>query len=312
VEILDTVTLHFDAQSLRLMNACLGLVMFGVALELTVADFRRLLTQPRGVLTGLAAQSVLLPAATFGLVSVLPITTSVALGMLLVAACPGGNLSNLLTVVARGNGALSVSLTALSTLLAVVSVPLNFSFWANTYLRAQDAVPPLSLSLGSLVGTLAVVVALPLALGMATNRYLPRLTRRVRRPVRVASLVIFGAFIVGALAANWSVFLEYVHWLVLIVLGHNAIAYALGYGLSASVGLAPADRRAITLETGIQNSGLALVLIFNFFDGLGGMALLAGWWGIWDMLSGLALAEVLRRRSGLKETGYSTQSTNRR
>lgn len=260
----------------------------------------------------MAAQWVLLPAATFGLVSVLPITTSVALGMLLVAACPGGNLSNLLTVVARGNGALSVSLTALSTLLAVVAVPLNFSFWANAYLRAQDAVPPLTLPIGSLVGTLAVVVALPLALGMATNRYLPQLTRRVHRPVRVASLVIFGAFIVGALAANWSVFLRYVHWLVLIVLGHNAIAYALGYGLSAAVGLAPTDRRAVTLETGIQNSGLALVLIFNFFDGLGGMALLAGWWGIWDMVSGLALAEVLRRRSGLKETGYSTRSTNRR
>ncbi|MGB3852737.1 MAG: bile acid:sodium symporter family protein [Tunicatimonas sp.] len=296
MEILDTVTLRFDQQSLRLMNACLGLVMFGVALELTPADFRRLASEPRGVLTGLAAQLVLLPAATYGLVSVLPITTSVALGMLLVSACPGGNLSNLLTVMARGNGALSVSLTALSTLLAVVAVPLNFSFWANTYLRAQDAVPPLTLPLGSLVGTLAVVVVLPLALGMATNRYLPRLTRRVRRPVRIVSLVIFGAFIIGALAANWSVFLEYVHWLVLIVLGHNAIAYALGYGLSVSVGLAPADRRAITLETGIQNSGLALVLIFTFLDGLGGMALLAGWWGIWDMISGLALAGVLGKR----------------
>lgn len=297
MEALDTVTLHFDQQSLRLMNACLGLVMFGVALALTAADFRRLVTQPRGVLTGLAAQLVLLPAVTFLLVLVLPVTNSVALGMLLVASCPGGNLSNLLTVMARGNGALSVSLTALSTLLAVVAVPLNFSFWAGIYLQSQAIVPSFTIPVVAMLGTLAGVVVLPLGLGMVTNHYLPRFTNRVRRPIRIISLIIFGAFIIGAVAANWAVFLQYVHWLALIVLAHNAVAYGLGYLLSVSAGLNSADRRAITLETGIQNSGVALVLIFNFFDGLGGMALLAGWWGIWDMISGLTLAGALARWS---------------
>ena len=295
MEVLDTVTLHFDQQSLWLMNACLGLVMFGVALELTVADFGRLFRQPRKVLTGLVAQVLLLPAVTFLLVLCLPVTNSVALGMLLVAACPGGNLSNLLTVVAHGNGALSVSLTALSTLLAVVTVPLNFSFWAGCYLSAQDALEPIMISLPPLLITLLGVVALPLGLGMTANHYFPRFTRRIRRPLRAASLVILLVFIGAALAANFSIFLAYVHWLVLLVLAHNAVAYALGYLLSAGVGLNLADRKAITLETGIQNSGLALILIFNFFDGLGGMALLAGWWGIWDIVSGLALAVGLSR-----------------
>nr|WKN39168.1 bile acid:sodium symporter family protein [Tunicatimonas sp. TK19036] len=290
MEVLDELTLHFNQQSLQLMNFCLGLVMFGVALELSIADFRRLLLQPRAIIVGLASQVLLLPAITYLLVLLIQPTTSVALGMLLVAACPGGNLSNMLTLMARGNGALSVSLTALATLLAVVTVPLNFTFWAGIYVQSQVEVQPISLSAWQMISTLLWVVGLPLLLGMMVNHKFSGFAQRIHRPMRIISLIIFGAFIAAAFAANFSLFLQYIHLLVLIVLAHNALAYVVGYGLGAGFGLKTPDRKAIALETGIQNSGLALVIIFSFFDGWGGMAFLAGWWGIWDIISGLLLA----------------------
>lgn len=310
MEVLDGVSLHFDQQRLWLMNACLGFVMFGVALELWPTDFRRLLQQPRAVVVGLATQILLLPAVTFLLILALPIIPSVALGMLLVAACPGGNLSNLLTVLARGNGALSVSLTALATVVAIVSVPLNFTLWGGWYLQSQNELQPLTLPVIQMLLTLLVVVGLPLGVGMTANHQFPRLVKRIRRPIRWASLVIFVTFIGFALAANFDIFKEYIHWLLLIVLAHNAIAYLLGYAMSVIFRLPTGDRKAITLETGIQNSGLALVLIFNFFDGVGGMALLAGWWGIWDMISGLLLAFILARTGTLRGSRSSTMTAH--
>ncbi|MEM6841689.1 MAG: bile acid:sodium symporter family protein [Bacteroidota bacterium] len=290
MEVLDKLTLNFNQQSLQLLNFCLSLVMFGVALELTVADFQRLFRSPRSVLVGLASQLLLLPAISYLLVVVLNPTTSVALGMLLVASCPGGNLSNMFTVMARGNGALSVSLTALSTLVAVVTVPLNFTFWSGLYLQSQSEVSAISLSAGQMIGTLLWVIGLPLLVGMLVNYYFPQFTQRARRSMRIISLIIFAAFIIAAFSANFDLFLQYVHLLLLIVLAHNALAYLLGYGVSALFRLKLPDRKAIAIETGIQNSGLALIIIFNFYDGLGGMAFLAGWWGIWDIITGLLLA----------------------
>ena len=295
MEVLDTVTLRFDQQSLQLMNACLALVMFGVAIDLTVFDFRRLWAHPRAVWVGLVSQTILLPALTLLLVWLLNPTTSVALGMLLVASCPGGNLSNLLTLVAKGNGALSVSLTALATALAVVTVPLNFSLWTSLYGQTVADLPAIELSFGPLLITLFGVVGAPLLLGIVVNERFPAIAQRVRRPLRILSLAIFLIFIGFALAANFDLFLRYIHLLFLLVLTHNALAYTGGYVLSTTFRLTMADRKAIAVETGIQNSGLALVIIFNFFDGWGGMAFVAGWWGIWDMISGLLLAKGLSR-----------------
>ena len=300
MEVLDQLTLNFVEESLGLLNFCLGLVMFGVALELTIADFRRLLLYPRSILVGLASQLLLLPAITYLLVLVINPTTSVALGMLLVAVCPGGHLSNMFTVMAKGNGALSVSLTALATLAAVVTVPLNFTFWSGLYLQSQSEVSAISLSVVQMTITLLWVVGLPLLVGMLVNHYFPRFTLKARRPMRIISLIIFAAFIIAAFSANLDLFLQYVHLLLLIVLAHNTVAYLLGYGISSLFRLKQPDRKAIAIETGIQNSGLALVIIFNFFDGLGGMAFLAGWWGIWDIISGLLLVWIFAKTGGRK------------
>ncbi|MDF9800539.1 BASS family bile acid:Na+ symporter [Catalinimonas alkaloidigena] len=290
MEILDEIQLNFNQDSLLLLNICMGLVMFGVAIELTVADFKNLWQKPKSLIIGLVAQFLILPLLTYVLVLLSNPIPSVALGMILVACCSGGNLSNMLSVMAGGNGALSVSLTAIATLAAVVATPANFALWGNLYLSSGVSLPQISISFSDMLETILLIVGVPLLLGMLFNHYFPKLTAKIRRPIRIISIVIFGAFIIGAFAANFNIFLEYIHFIVMIVLLHNALAYGGGYSLGQLFGLSLPDKKAITLETGIQNSGIALVLIFNFFDGVGGMAIIAGWWGIWDIISGLALA----------------------
>lgn len=290
MEVLDNIQLNFSQESLLLLNICMGLVMFGVAIELRVADFKNLWLKPKSLIVGLLAQFLLLPLLTFILIIFVKPIPSVGLGMLLVACCSGGNLSNMLSVMAGGNGALSVSLTAIATLAAVVATPANFALWGNLYLGTATALPHISISFRDMLEMILLVVGIPLIMGMMVNHYAPFLVNKVRKPIRVLSVIIFGAFIAGAFAANFDIFLEYIHFIILLVVLHNALAYAGGYGLGAVFKLSLPDKKTIAIETGIQNSGIALVLIFNFFDGLGGMAITAGWWGIWDIISGLVLA----------------------
>ncbi|WKN46459.1 bile acid:sodium symporter family protein [Tunicatimonas pelagia] len=295
MENLDQQTLHFSQENLWVLNFCLAVIMFGIALELTVADFKRLLTRPRAITVGLLAQVVLLPLVTYLIVLLIQPTQSIALGMILVASCPSGTLSNLLSVLAGGNGALSVSLTALTTLVSFITLPLNFSLWSGVYLRGQTTLQAVEIPVFQILTTLVFIVLIPLLLGMTWASWRPGITKAILKPIRVISVIIFLVFIVVALGNNFDNFYRYIHLLFMIVLIHNAAAYSLGYAVATGLGLNYKDRRTISLDTGIQNSGLALILIFNFFDGRGGMAFLAGWWGIWDMISGLLLAWGMSR-----------------
>ena len=295
MEALDQLTLNFSQQNLWLMNFCLAIIMFGVALELTVSDFGKLFIRPRALIVGLLSQIILLPFLTYLLVLIIQPTQSIALGMILVSSCPSGNLSNLLSVIAKGNSALSVSLTSLTTLFSFATLPLNFSSWSALYLSSQVSIQVVEISVPQVMTTLLLIVLLPLVLGMSCARWLPTLTQTVRKPIRAASIIIFIAFIGVALGNNFDNFYRYIHLLFAIVLLHNMAAYTLGYTAAALFRLDRRDCKTISLDTGIQNSGLALILIFNFLDGRGGMAFLAGWWGVWDMISGLLLAWALSR-----------------
>ncbi len=304
MEVLDQVQLNFNQDSMLLLNICIGLVMFGVAIELDLGDFAKVLKAPRGFVAGLISQFLLLPVITFLLVLLIDPIPSVALGMILIACCSGGNISNMLTVMAGGNSALSVSLTAFATLAAVVATPANFALWGQLYLNTGADLPAVSISFLEMLKTVLLMLGLPLIMGMVFRHKFPQLNARIRKPIRIVSIVIFGAFVVGAFSANFQIFLDYIHYIILIVLLHNALAYGSGYSLGIIFGLSTADKKAITIETGIQNAGIALALIFNFFDGLGGMAIIAGWWGIWDIVSGLTVAWGL---SKVKSTPTQSQ-----
>jgi BASS family bile acid:Na+ symporter len=293
---IDDAVLDFAPGSLTLLNAILAIVMFSIALDLEPRDFRRLARAPKPVITGLVSQFLLLPALTFLLVLALRPQPSVALGLMLVAACPGGNISNFITHRAGGNAALSVSLTAFATVGAILLTPVNIAFWGGLYEPTAEILRSTRIDPMQVAVTVALMLVLPLVLGITLNLRRPALAERLRYPLQGLSMGIFTAFILIALAANWAQFLAYAGGIAALVLLHNGLALAGGFTLATLAGLTPYDRRAVTIETGIQNSGLGLVLIFSFFGGLGGMAVVAAFWGIWHAISGIALAQVMRRR----------------
>jgi len=270
--------------------------MFGIALDTRVADFRRVLRMPGAMAAGIAAQFLVLPAVTFVLTLLLRPGPSIALGMILVACCPPGNVSQLLTHRAGGNVALSVSMTALSNALAIVLMPLNFAFWGALHPTAAPLLREIALDPVEVGLHIVAIIGIPFVLGILCAEKLPRLTQRIRRPARILSFLFLVLFILGAVAGNWRYFLDYVGLVLLAVALHDALAFATGWTCARLSGLADYDRRAVTIEVGIRNAGLGLVLIFSFFGGLGGMAVVAGVWGFWDILAGLALASWWRRQ----------------
>lgn len=286
----DQLAIAFDSGQLWTLNGALALVMFGIALELRLADFDRLRKAPKAVFAGLASQFVLLPGLTFLLVAWLEPEPSFALGMLLVACCPGGNVSNFMTQLAGGNTALSVSLTALATLLAVTLTPLNLELWGGLYGPTSNILQAVDVSFLEMVRLVALLLGVPLVLGMAIRRYRPRWADRLSPFFRVASLLFFAGLVLFALWKDREAFQAYVGLVFGIVVLHNALALLTGYGWGRALQLPLADVKTLTLETGIQNSGLGLLLIFTFFNGLGGMALVAAFWGIWHLVSGLLIA----------------------
>lgn len=295
MEGIDEVVLHFSPASLQLLNAILAVVMFSIAIDLRPDDFKRLLHAPKALLVGLFSQFIVLPVLTFLLVLIAQPRPSIALGLILVAACPGGNISNFITHRAGGNAALSVSMTAIATVGAILLTPFNIALWGNLYEPTREILRATSIDPVQVAITVGLMLVLPLVLGIALNVRRPDITAKIKRPLQWLSMAIFAAFIVAALAANWGFFLQFVGAVAALVFIHNAIALGSGYLTATVFGLSQYDRRAVTIETGIQNSGLGLVLIFAFFHGLGGMAVAAAAWGIWHAISGIALAAVMSR-----------------
>lgn len=269
--------------------------MFGVALELKLDYFKAVFTRPRALLTGVLSQFILLPFITFLLTLVIAPFPSMALGMILVAACPGGNISNFISLMAKGNVALSVGLTAIATLSAIVVTPLNFSLYGYLHPETQSILKAIHLNPADMVQTVVLLLGLPMALGIWVSNKYPGLTQRISRPIKILSIIFFAGFVVIAFAQNFTFFLDYIELVFLLVLLHNATALFTGYLTSRIARLDEAQTRSVTIETGIQNSGLALILIFNFFDGMGGMAIIAAWWGIWHILAGLSIASIWSR-----------------
>ena len=292
----DEIRLNFNPASLAVLNAVLAFLMFGIALDTRIADFKRVARMPLAFAVGVGAQFVALPAITYVLTRLLGVGPSIALGMILVACCPPGNISNILTHRANGNVALSVSMTAVSNAIAIVAMPLNFAFWGGLHPTASKLMRSISIDPLEMGGHIRIIIGLPFVLGIWCADRFPRWTERFKKPMRILSFVTLIVFIVGAVAGNWRYFLDYVGLVIVAVALHDTLAFATGWLCARAFGLADYDRRALTIEVGIRNAGLGLVLIFSFFGGLGGMAVVAGVWGFWDIIAGLALASWWGKR----------------
>lgn len=286
---------QFDPASLVLVNIILAAMMFGVSLSLRTDDFRRILTAPVAPLAGLVAQFLLLPGLTCVATWVLGVAPELALGMILVASCPGGTFSNVMTWLARANVAISVSMTAVSSVAATVMTPLNFALYGHLNPDTRDLLTGIAIEPANILILVVLVLAMPLVLGMWLARRAPGFAAAAEKPFRIAALIALLGFVAVAFSNNFDVFLDQFGTFFWLVVAHNLLALALGNGIGRVMRMRLADRRAVTLEVGIRNSGLGLVILFTFFPEFSGMILIAAFWGVWHLVSGLTLALLWSR-----------------
>ena len=303
LQALDHVQINFDSDNQLLLNIAIAFIMFGVALELKLEHFTRLLKNPKPAIIGAISQFVLMPLMTLLLAILFRdyITMTVGLGMVMVAACPGGNVSNFMCSLAKGNVALSVSLTAISDLGALILTPFNFAFWGNIFVKIytstgdSELIQPLYIDPFHVFTIILLILGLPLVLGLIINQKFPKFTSKIVGMMKRLSIIIFIVILLIIFIKNYDVFLQHIKYIALIVLIHNILAFLLGYNFARLFQLDQRDRKTISIETGIQNSGLALALLFNpnIFDpdlAIGGMTFIAAWWGAWHIISGLSLS----------------------
>ncbi|MBO5877506.1 MAG: bile acid:sodium symporter family protein [Bacteroidales bacterium] len=312
IALLDAIDVNMNKTGMDIINIVLAFVMFGVALGIKPASFHDVFRKPKSMIVGIICQNILLPALTFLLTITFKnwISPMIALGMILVAACPGGNISNFITSFSRGNTELSVSLTAFNTAACIITTPLNFSFWGKMYLNFAEKrmiLPELDIPFWEIFKTIVILLGVPLVLGCLCSQYLPKVANALKKPMQYLSIAFFIAMIVLTFGNNIDAFMKCIRYIFLIVLVHNLLALGIGFGTGTLLKVPYKDRRTITIETGIQNSGLGLVLLFNpaIFDPViwannGGMVVITAWWGVWHIVSGLALAYLWRAR-GRKE-----------
>ena len=281
-----------------ILTMVLATMVFSVALELKLEDFKRVAQSPRAVIAGLIPQFILLPVGTWAATMVLDLPPNVEAAMILVAACPGGSLSNVITHFGRGNTALSVSVSAVAAILALVLTPLNFSWMVASNPATASWLKTLSIDASGIWLSLLLMLAVPMALGLAVAHKLPALTAKVQKPLANFSLLALFAFILlGILKERSSLNMALLPLLLIVVL-HNACGLFFGWITSVAMGVSVRDRRAIMIEGGMQNSGLALGIIALQFNSDLGMVTIAGLWGIWHIVSGLACAFYWRRQNG--------------
>ncbi len=308
LESLSAISINFGQGGTTIVNILLAFIMFGVALGIKLNTFKDVFTKPKSLFTGLFLQWIGLPAITTLLAILMNnwITPMVALGMILVASCPGGNISNFMSSFAKGNVELSVSMTAITSAFATFITPLNFFLWGNLYYRTVSIsgdVPELVIPFLPMFGQVLILLGIPIVLGMLFAKYLPKATAKITKPLQVLSIVVFFGMVIISFAQNFQIFIENLFYIFIIVLVHNACALSLGYFGARAMKRPVLDRRSLTIETGIQNSGLGLVLLFNhaifppeiWHHVYGGMLLVTAWWGVWHIVSGLTVATIFRR-----------------
>lgn len=309
LESLNALTINFGTGGMFIVNIILAFVMFGVALGIKPQTFKDVFKNPKSVIIGVCSQWIALPAVTFLVAIALNqwITPMIALGMILVASCPGGNISNFMSSLSKGNIELSVSMTAITTAFAPIVTPFNFFFWGSLYshvISIQNDLPRLVIPFFPMLEQILLLLGVPIFLGLLFARYFPNATKKITKPAQVLSILLFIGMVIVSFSQNFQIFLDNIFYVFFIVMLHNACALATGYFGGKIARVPERDRRSFTVEIGIQNSGLGLILLFNpaifppeiWHGHYGGMLFITAWWGIWHIVSGLTVAYLFRRK----------------
>lgn len=292
----DTLQLHFNPDQMLVLNAAMAFLMFSVALDIRLEDFRRVVQFPRSIGVGILAQYLIFPLLTLAIIAVFNPPASVGLGMVLVSMCPSGNMTNFLSHFAKANVALSVTLNAIIILSASFLTPAGFLFWSAFVPDSEAVRQTFEISFSQMVIIIIELIVAPLLLGMWLNEKKPEFVAKIRPWAQRISLLVFFSILVLALLGNRDNIVSFLGFVFVLVAVHNGVALAHGYALGRLFRLPELDCRTLAFETGIHNTALGLLLIFKFFGGLGGMALIAAWYGIWDLITGMSLAWYWKKR----------------
>lgn len=234
----------------------LFIIMTGMGLSLTLADFRRVLKFPKAVFLGFLNQIILLPFIAYVIIAILNVDPNIAMGAIILAACPGGATSNLVTHLAKGDTALSVTLTAVNSIITIITIPLIVNFGLSEYIL--DASSQIDAPIGKIAGSLVVVVAIPLTMGMLINKYSSSFALKMNKPVRIASALILLLVIVGIMIKERSNIVTYFESALLIALALNITTMLVGYFIAKIGNLNFKQSLSIAIESGNQNGTLAI------------------------------------------------------
>lgn len=296
MEGLDFLEYNFNENNVLILNIAVGFIMFGVALGLRIDDFKTVIQQPKQIFAGLLSQLLFLPILTIIIIHIFEPQASVALGMILISVCPGGNISNFMSSLAKANVALSVSLTAITSTVAVFFTPIGLAWWGSMYEPAHDILTSIELNYIDVLITVFLIIVVPLVIGMYVRSKYEKFALRVEQIMKNLSILIFLGIVIFAVISNLDPFIKYMPDVAGLVILHNLVAISIGYVTAKVFSLHKSSVKTLMIETGIQNSGLGLALIFTFFGGLGGMTLVAAGWGVWHIISGLLLSKFLSKR----------------
>lgn len=269
-----------------LINPLLGVIMFGMGLTLKPADFRVVFSRPKDVIIGCLAQFTVMPLLAFALTRIFRLDAALAIGVILVGCCPGGTASNVITYLAKGDLALSVGMTAVSTVLAPVLTPLLVWLLAGEMVAVNV--------IGMLLSILWVVI-LPIALGLLVKQFWPRTTERATGYLPALSTLAICLIVLIVIAANAHKLLAGGWIIMIVIMLHNICGFGIGYLIGLLLGLPSAKRRAISIEVGMQNSGLASSLATLHFAAYPLATIPGALFSVWHNISGAVIARIYSR-----------------
>ena len=268
------------------VNTLLGIVMFGMGMTLKLSDFKVVFTKPKAVITGILSQFIIMPLLAFLLVKIFNLDPALAVGVILVGSCPGGTSSNVMTYLAKGDVALSVGMTACTTILAPVVTP------ALVLLLGGATI---NVSYVSMLMSIVQVVLVPIVLGFVINHFFEKFAQACAKVLPLVSVIAICLIIMAVVAANAAKIMT-VGWLiVIVVMLHNLCGYALGYGVGKLMGLNRDQMRTLSIEVGMQNSGLATSLATVHFATMPLAAVPGTVFSVWHNISGAIYANILAR-----------------
>ncbi|PVE97065.1 bile acid:sodium symporter family protein [Microbacterium sp. TPD7012] len=286
------------------LPVALGIIMLGLGLSLTLADFARVLKQPKAVIIALLCQLLLLPAICFGLVLAFQLPPILAVGMMMLAASPGGTTANLYSHLFRGDIALNISLTAVNSVIAVITLPLITNF-AIAYFQPFD--DRLGLQWSKALEVFAIVL-LPVALGMLIRRFWPRFATGMDKPVRIASVVILIVVIVGAVVSNWALLISNFTQLALITVLFCVISLTIGFLIPRWLRVGRRQAIATSFEIGIHNATLAIVIAQSVLGSVE-LSLPAAVYGVLMFFIAFGFGFLIRDRTAAEEVAPASTTS---